>query len=260
MTTIRKPEWFFYPAWIILTALCIPLAFFLYFVIIRITMMFVGDVIYVNGVRHITEDYLMRYVFFPMVSLLTGVFQYGLLRRYLPRMGWWVLATVGGWLLGFILIFGWPRAVAYFGLAEVMNHFWAIDPAFVVLGLSVGVGQWLLLRRRLPRAGWWIAANVLGWGLVLPITGGSLDQFDLLVLGMLPACVMAVTFALLMNQAPPPEPTVDGPSRGGCLTPPLGTQLAGHEAAPYVPHSGAAGLRQDYSPVRDTGPTAQTPR
>jgi hypothetical protein len=36
MTTSRKLEWFFYPTWILLTALCVPLAFFLYFAISRV--------------------------------------------------------------------------------------------------------------------------------------------------------------------------------------------------------------------------------
>jgi hypothetical protein len=207
MATNRNPEWFFYPAWILLTGLCFPLALLFYFPIIRVIIMFVGDFIYVNGVRHITEDYLLQYIFYPLMSLCMGVLQYGLLRRYLPRMGWWVLATAVGWLLGAMLIFGWVRAVMYFWTAEMINESWAIAPAFVVLGMSVGVGQWLLLRRRLPRGGWWIVANAVGWSLVLPITGDSLDQFDLLVLGILPACVTAVTFALLMNQTSLPKHT-----------------------------------------------------
>ena len=78
--------------------------------------------------------------------------------------------------------------------------------AFDVLGFSIGVGQWLLLRRRLPRAGWWIGANVVGWVLLGLITGDPLHQFDLLALGFLPTCVTAVMIGLLMNQAQPTEP------------------------------------------------------
>ena len=148
MTTIKKPEWFFYPAWIILTVLCVPIAIGLDLVILKAITNFVGDVIYVDGVRRITQDYLVEYTFVPIVSLVMGVLQYGLLRRYLPRMGWWVLATTGGGLLGVLLIAGW---------------FWTsgsvdLNLAFIVMGFSIGVGQWLLLRRRLHRAGWWI-----GW-------------------------------------------------------------------------------------------------
>jgi hypothetical protein len=200
MATIKKPDWSFYPIWIILSALCVPIAFILSLIILFTIESFVGGFIYVDGVRHVTQDYLGVYTFIPIVSLLMGVLQYGLLRRYLPRMGWWVLATPGGWLLGvlLILIFGW--------LNFWTDETWDIDLAFIVLGLSIGVGQWLLLRRRLPRAGWWIGANVMGWVLLGLITGESFGQFGLLLLGILPACVTAALLALLMNQAQPPEP------------------------------------------------------
>lgn len=37
--------------------------------------------------------------------------------------------------------------------------------AGVAIGLGVGVGQWLFLRRRLDAAAWWIAATLIGFGL-----------------------------------------------------------------------------------------------
>ena len=198
-TIYRKPEWSFYPTWIILTALCIPIAFILDLFILKVITKFVGDFIYVNGVRHITEDYLFMYPFIPIAGLLTGLLQYGLLRRYLPRMGWWVLATTAGWLLGvfLIVISGWLNFWTY--------ESFEIDVAFIVLGLSIGVGQWLLLRQRLPRAAWWVVANVVGWGLLGLITGNTLDQFGLLALGFVPTCVTAVILGLLLNLAHPAE-------------------------------------------------------
>src|SRR5512139_1379018 len=99
----EKPHWPFYLLWVFLTLLCVPLAFFLDLVLMRIVTSFVGDFVYVDGVRHITEDYLYMYTFIPIVGLLTGALQYGLLRRYLPHMGWWVAMTMGGWLLGVFL-------------------------------------------------------------------------------------------------------------------------------------------------------------
>lgn len=196
----EKPSWFFYLIWIFLTFLSVPVAFFLDLVILRIITGFVGDFIYVNGVRHITEDYLGIFPFVPVVGLLIGVVQYGLLRRYLPRMGWWVLATIGGWLLGVLLI-------ALPGLLNWTGESFNLDLAFILMGLSIGVGQWLLLKGHLPRAAWWIVANVVGWGLLALITiGNSLGQFGLLALGLLPACATAAALALLMNQVKPSQP------------------------------------------------------
>ena len=196
----EKPRWFFYLLWILLTLLCVPIAFFLDLIILRIIILFVGDFIYVDGVRHITEDYLGMYTFIPIASLLTGVLQYGLLRRYLPQMGWWVAATIGGWLLGVFLtlIPGWLSRT---------NSLFNLDLAFIVMGLSIGAGQWLLLRRRLSRAGWWIGANVAGWGLLALITeGNSIGQFGLFTIGFLPACATALMLALLMKQVQPTGP------------------------------------------------------
>ncbi|GEM_PF-1956814 len=154
-TNNGKPRWFFYPTWMVLSFLCIPVALFLDIIVQSIITQMVGDYIYVNGVRHITEDYLSTYTFIPMVGLVTGALQYAFLRRYLPRMGWWVPATAGGWLLGMLLFLipGW---------LNLTNRFLTFDLMFLVIGLAIGFAQWLLLRRRLSGAGWWIAANVVG--------------------------------------------------------------------------------------------------
>ena len=193
IANLEKPRWFFYLLWILLTLLCVPIAFFLDLAILRLIILFVGEYITVVGVRHITEDFLGLYTFVPIAGVLTGLLQYGLLRRYLPQMGWWVAATTGGWLLGAFVnvIPGW---------LNWKNPFFNLDAALVVMGLSIGAVQWILLRQRLPRAGWWIGANVLGWGLLTLITeGNSFGQSGLFLIGFLPACVTALMLALLMN-------------------------------------------------------------
>jgi hypothetical protein len=191
----KKPGWSFYIAWIFLTSLCIPAAYIVTLFLMRIVTSFLGDYIYVNGVRHITEDYLALYFLVPVMGLLTGVVQYGMLRRFLPRMGWWVLATVGGWILGMLLI----TLLIRLDWMTPSN----LDLTLLLLGLSIGFGQWLVLMRRLPRAGWWVAANLLGWGLLsLIFEGNSIDQYGLFTLGFFPACATAATLALLMRRVP----------------------------------------------------------
>jgi hypothetical protein len=198
---LKKPERFFYLSWIALTSLGVPIAYFLSLITLKIITNMVGDFVYVNGVRHITEDYLAMYVFVPIVSLLTGALQYGLLRHYLTRMGWWVFATVAGWSLGVLLI----ALPAWLGWTDTPLNY--LDLIFLVMGLAIGITQWWLLRRRLALAGWWIAANILGWGLLGLITpGNSLNQYGLFTLGLLPACATAAMLALLMSRAQPAEP------------------------------------------------------
>jgi hypothetical protein len=197
----KKPERFFYLGWIVLTSICIPITYILTVIILKIITDMVGDSVYVNGVRHITEDYLLMYIFVPIASLLTGALQYGLLSHYLARMGWWVFATVAGWFLGVFLIalpvwLGWTDGP--------LNN---LDLIFFVMGSAIGIIQWLLLRRRLALAGWWIAASALGWGLLGLITpGNSLNQYGLFALGVLPACSTAAMLAWLMSRVQPAEP------------------------------------------------------
>jgi hypothetical protein len=189
----KKPEWSFYIAWVFLTTLSIPAAFFIDLFLLRMVTSLVGDYIYVNGVRHITEDYLALYFLVPTMGLVIGAVQYGILRRTLPRMGWWAPATVCGWLLGALL-------------TVIADRLQGRDPidiklAFLLLGLSIGFAQWLLLRRRLSAAGWWIAANLLGWGLLtLFSNGNAIGQYGLILVGFLPACTTAAALALLLKQ------------------------------------------------------------
>ncbi len=200
ITNDEEPRWSFYAAWILWTSLSIPIAFFLTLIVLRIITRVVGDYIYVNGVRHITEDYLWIYPFIPIVGLLTGGLQYGLLRRYLPRMGGWVLATAGGWILGVLLI-------ALPGRESLINEFLGMSLVFLMMGLGIGVGQWLILRERLVHAGWWIAANLAGWGLLgLIRADNTLDQFSLFLIGLFPACVTALVLARLLKGDPTAQP------------------------------------------------------
>lgn len=195
----EKPRWPFYLTWIILTSICIPIALMLNFAILAIIIYSAGDIITVNGVRHITEDYLLMVTFIPILGLLTGSVQYALLRRYLPRMGGWILATIGGWFLGILLIVlpGW---------LNWMDVGVNLDSSLLLMGLAIGTMQWLILRRRLPQAGWWIVANTAGWAVsALITTGNSLNQLAVFTLAIVPACITAAVLALLMKQFKSPQ-------------------------------------------------------
>lgn len=206
MIEVRKPEWPIYGAWIVLSVLSVPIAFALSLLIMMLVTMFVGDFIYVDGVPHITEDYLSSYSFVPLLGLMTGIAQYVLLRRNLPGMGWWVAATILGWSLILLLMFGLRELMATFWPAEAFyRSLWVMDSAFILLGLSIGTAQWLLLHHRLPRAGWWIVANLAGWGLLALVTAGPFNQNSILLVALVPACATAVALAFLFNQNPPVE-------------------------------------------------------
>lgn len=95
---------------------------------------------------------------------------------------WWILATIGGLLLGLAILFA--------GLGAAINN----APPFVfglVLGCTFGLGcavmQWLALRRLV--SAWWVAATFAAWAIFWTVNlAGWLGQgsgvFGMIVEGL----------------------------------------------------------------------------
>jgi hypothetical protein len=94
-----------------------------------------------------------------------GAMQWLVLRRNVSCIGWWVLLSAMG------------QAVVQAGIAGVILTM-AVVPDDVLLDVviftGISAGQWLVLRRKVPRAGWWIFANAAGW--VVGYFGQALTQ------------------------------------------------------------------------------------
>ena len=208
-TNIKRPDWYFYPGWVGVSILAFALSFLIYFLVIGLIERWVGDIIYVNGVRHITEDYLFDYLFFPMLCLISGILQYGLLRLYLPKMGGWILATLTGCLLVFVtmILFTWVFEVTFLNL-------WKGALTFATIGGLIGLSQWVFLRRRIPKAGWWILASILGWGLAVlgrftAVRYGSTFA-QILTFSLSPAIVAGIAWWYLLNPKAHRETSLSG--------------------------------------------------
>ncbi len=203
----RKPEWFFYPGWVMLSVVSLPIAWALAWALISLIVKAVGDTIQVWGQTHITEDFLLFFALLPALGLLIGLLQYMLLRRYLPRIGWWVAATVLGWSLPFAVL-----SLAFTLL--IVDSGWYTALAIVLIGGSVTFPQWLVLRRRVRRAALWVVAGVLGWGLARLAIGESISSLpDVLAVGLLPPTVASLAWWLLLDKLPQSE------SNGGKTSP-----------------------------------------
>ena len=146
-----------------LNSISLPIAFAIYWVLIYLVEKVVGVTIQVGSQSHITEDFLLPYILWPALGLVTGIFQYLLLRRYLPRIGWWITATILGWCLGFI-----GSRVLYRTLYGTLDAsaIWFEILMTALAGGMMGSAQWLVLRQRIPQAAWWVLANMLSWVLV----------------------------------------------------------------------------------------------
>ena len=207
VTNLKQPAWYFYAAWILLSTLAIPLALALTFAVLALITDQIGGIILVNGQQRTTEDYLFLFVFVPLFWLLTSFVQYLLLRRYLPQMGWWIAATGLGWLSALA-----SMQVFDFLFDSVFLSDWGFVFGFTLIGTLIGFCQWLLLRRRITQATWWILASMGGWGLAAlgtftSVKNGSIWA-QLLVVGLSPAIITSFAWWYLWKRNLQPQNSV----------------------------------------------------
>ena len=137
---------------------------------------------------------------------------------------YWIMATTLGWLLGNLLFGGIPviisgAAIAVLQWAVLYKRIhkawrWAVLSSLgwivgyivyvifmptmtlltgPVLGGSVGVLQWLLLRKEVDWAGWWIVISILAWTTGLTLIPGALTS------GALPGALTGLTLVILFR-------------------------------------------------------------
>jgi len=192
-----KPAWHFYPGWIVLSAGAVAAGAWSAWQIMRQVVRLVGDTVVVSGQQHITEDFIFIYVLLPVLGVFSGVAQALWLKGALPRLKGWALATLVGWLLplgvGALISALFPAPV------EVQAGWMAVGLALV--GGSMGLPQWLVLRPHLAHAWVWLLALATAWGMV-----GLLNQVStqpevlLLAVALLPALTTALAWWLLLDR------------------------------------------------------------
>jgi hypothetical protein len=81
----------------------------------------------------------------------------------------WLLATALGWAVGWAVGAPLSESVARpIGETGAMLAAETLGGAVAwgTLGLLTGVAQWLVLRRHMSNAGWWVPASAIGWAVV----------------------------------------------------------------------------------------------
>jgi hypothetical protein len=101
-----------------------------------------------------------------VVAFLPGSLQWVILHRWVPRAGWWVLLSGLGSFLGFLAIgLGMNLAIGVAGgeAGSAYVMFPGFGVAFAFAGALAGTIQWIILRRWVPRAGWWVLISSVSW-------------------------------------------------------------------------------------------------
>jgi hypothetical protein len=197
MTETRKPGWAFYPGWILVSGLAVPLAWGLALGPVILITRVVGDTVELAEQTHITADAVFPYVLLPMIGLLTGLGQSILLGRILPRMAGWIAATIAGYVLPLIL-----GPLVPGGVAGVLDGGWLAGAVgFAGIGALIGVCQWLVLRRRVDGAGWWIPFVAAGWAITGMVTGATVSSLPaVLVVALVPPVVGSAGMWMLLDR------------------------------------------------------------
>jgi hypothetical protein len=115
-----------------------------------------------------------------LVGLVMGILQWVVLRQYLRRAGWWILASAVGWSGGWAI----ALALAPQGIGILTEP---------LLGAAIGTLQWLVLRRQLHQAGWWIVVSSLGWTIALTGLAGQI------LAGAMVGAVTGIALELLLR-------------------------------------------------------------
>ncbi len=115
-----------------------------------------------------------------LAGVVLGAMQWLVLRREIGRLRWWFLASVVGFAVGFPVVWsmggsGGGSEYAHHALPHVLDPSGTLGAA--IIGFLVGLAQWLVLRRELSGAVWWVPASVvgfvLGWlaAVAVPVDG-----------------------------------------------------------------------------------------
>jgi len=91
-----------------------------------------------------------------VIGIAIGIGQWLVLNRRINRTRWWIVASIIG--------FGVGKDVAGLAVPAMSGHLGSALGGLAI-GTALGLGQWLVLRRHVPEARWWVLANAIGWSI-----------------------------------------------------------------------------------------------
>lgn len=92
-----------------------------------------------------------------LVGFLVGFAQWLVLRQYMTNSHDWILAGGAGWALGYAIGLWIVQLLSRSPLGTWLGY--------VLFGVLIGLVQWPVLRREIPKASTWVLASLVGWAL-----------------------------------------------------------------------------------------------
>jgi hypothetical protein len=128
-----------------------------------------------------------------VVWAILGFFQWLLLKRRIKRSSLWIATSAlgGAVALPVCVLASYP--ISTNALSDFFHNFISLDlsNSYEVFSLSkigaineaiVGTAQWLLLKRQISRAGWWIPVSALGGAMILPPISAAIKGLALVLM------------------------------------------------------------------------------
>jgi hypothetical protein len=187
------PGWAVWLYWVLASTVGVVLGVAVREAVVGAVLVAVDRAVPLAGMPMVVAVAVIYAVIGAVVGAVVGVMQWVVLRRQVTRAGWWVLASTVGLAVGLVVALG--LAVAG---AEVRAV------AGAVAGAVVGVMQWVVLRRQVTRAGWWVlATTVVGAVVGAKDVAGAVSwavAVDVAVSGGIYGIITGATMAWLLRQ------------------------------------------------------------
>lgn len=110
--------------------------------------LYVGDNIIID--MFIDNPIQRACIFGLSIGGVKSLLERSVLRKWEIKWNGWVIFSMLGWALGVIIAQGLAFFHPYFGFDQLLG------------GMVIGLSQWIILRRYLPKAYWWIITNIIG--------------------------------------------------------------------------------------------------
>lgn len=132
-----------------------------------------------------TSGWVLGRFLFPNLSMVVigigiGVLQFFVLQYKIRRAWRWIIASVLGWTLGASIIFLF---------VQDGNDFLA----GLVIGLSLGIAQWFIIRQEVQWHAWWVVISVVAWTTGIGLLPG------IFLTGVLAGAITGVAIELLLR-------------------------------------------------------------
>ena len=119
----------------------------------------------------------------------TGILEWWIIRKQIPQMAPWVLATIAGYALGWFVVIWIPhyRDLSYFVSSILLGG---------AMGILAGCFQWIVLRRYFRQSGWWMLFSVVGSIIAL---GSNPGRMLILVAGFIYGAIKGASMVFVLK-------------------------------------------------------------